>query len=68
MLNGTMKVCTDLETRKRIWEDTDVMYYPEGVEDPDYCVLHFTATKGKYWNFGERINDFSVEEAERLLK
>lgn len=68
MLNGTMKVCTDLETRKRIWEDTDVMYYPEGVEDPDYCVLHFTAIKGKYWNFEVRIDDFSVEEAERLLK
>ena len=68
MLKGTMKVCTDSETRKRIWEDTDVMYYPEGVEDPDYCVLHFTAIKGKYWNFGVRIDDFSVEEAQRLLK
>ena len=67
MLKGTMEVCTDLENRKRIWKDTDVMYYPAGVEDEDYCVLVFTAIEGKYWNYGERIDVFSVEEAEKCL-
>lgn len=67
MLKGTMEVCTDLENRKRIWRDTDVEYYPAGVEDEDYCVLRFTAVEGNYWNFGERIDSFSIEEAEQLL-
>ena len=67
MLKGVMEVCTDLENRERIWKDTDAMYYPEGVNDPDYCVLRFRATEGKYWNYGKRIDSFSVEEAERLL-
>lgn len=37
------------------------MYYKDGVIDPDYCVLKFTATKGKYYsNF--RSEDFEVNE------
>ena len=35
-----------------IWREGDTMYYPEGVTDPDSCVLTFTATSGRvYSNF-----------------
>ena len=35
------------------------MYYPKGVNDPDYCVLKFTAEKGRYYsNF--RSEDFLI--------
>jgi general stress protein 26 len=35
------------------------MYYPGGVTDPDYCVLKFTAVKGRYYaNF--KSEDFDV--------
>ena len=35
------------------------MYYPQGVTDPDYCVLKVTAEKGRYYsNF--KSEDFDV--------
>jgi len=49
-LIGTMAVLTDAETKEEIWRDSDDMYYPEGVADPDYCVLKFTAKKGRYYS------------------
>lgn len=43
MLRGTMEVLTDIGSKEMIWRDGDTEYYPEGVTDPDYCVLRFTA-------------------------
>jgi general stress protein 26 len=49
MLVGKMEVLTDRESKNMIWKKGDTMYYPEGVTDPDYCVLKFTAEKGRYY-------------------
>uniref|UniRef100_UPI000B26EAF8 pyridoxamine 5'-phosphate oxidase family protein n=1 Tax=Clostridium sp. NkU-1 TaxID=1095009 RepID=UPI000B26EAF8 len=43
MLKGTMEVLEDPESKEMIWQDGDTLYYPQGVTDPDYCVLKFTA-------------------------
>jgi general stress protein 26 len=50
MLVGTMEVLEDAESKKMIWRQGDTMYYPLGVTDPDYCVLRFTAQKGRYYS------------------
>ena len=50
MLKGTMEVLEDQEWKTRIWQDGDELYYPGGVEDPDYCVLKFTAETGRYYS------------------
>jgi general stress protein 26 len=56
-LVGTMEVLTDEKTKEMIWRDGDTQYYRGGVTDPDYCVLRFTARKGRYYsNF--RSEDF----------
>ena len=34
-------------TRRLIWREGDTEYYPLGVDDPDYCVLRFTACDGR---------------------
>ena len=47
-LTGTMEVLETAEAKERIWRDGDTMYYKYGVTDPDYCVLKFTAVKGRY--------------------
>ena len=47
MLVGTMEILQDIEIKKEIWQSGDTMYYPEGVGDPDYCVLKFTAHRGR---------------------
>ncbi|MCL2094969.1 pyridoxamine 5'-phosphate oxidase family protein [Candidatus Saccharibacteria bacterium] len=49
MLKGTMEVLRDAESRKKIWQVGDRMYYPKGVDDPDYSVLRFTAVSGRYY-------------------
>lgn len=49
-LLGTVEVLETPEVKERIWQDGDTMYYHEGVTDPDYCVLKFTAIKGRYYS------------------
>ncbi|MBO7599354.1 MAG: pyridoxamine 5'-phosphate oxidase family protein [Bacteroidales bacterium] len=49
MLVGTMEVLTDQKIKNDIWRKGDTLFYKQGVTDPDYCVLKFTATKGRYY-------------------
>lgn len=49
-LLGTVEVLETPEAKERIWQDGDTMYYHEGVTDRDYCVLRFTAIKGRYYS------------------
>ncbi len=58
-LVGTVEVLETAEAKERIWHFGDEMYYKKGVTDPDYCVLKFTATKGRYYsNF--KSEDFEI--------
>lgn len=58
-LVGKMEVLQDAASKEMIWRDGDDMYYPQGVTDTDYCVLKFTAQKGRYYhNF--KSEDFEV--------
>ena len=50
MLRGTMEVLTDAASKEMIWRDGDEQYYPGGVTDPNYCVLKFTATDGRFYS------------------
>ena len=49
-LTGTVEVITSAEDKVRIWRDGDEKYYAGGVTDPDYCVLKFTAVRGRYYS------------------
>lgn len=60
MLRGIMEVLTDSRYKEAIWQEGDTLYYPEGVTDPDYCVLKFTATDGRYYSSFKSEN-FTVE-------
>lgn len=58
-LIGTMEVMETAEEKERIWQEGDTMYYKNGVTDPDYCVLKFTAFKGRFYsNF--KSEDFDL--------
>ena len=50
MLRGTMEGLTYDASKEMIWQEGDTMYYPEGVTDPDYCVLKFTAISGRFYS------------------
>lgn len=58
-LTGFVEVLETPEAKERIWRTGDNIYYPEGVTDPDYCVLKFTVVQGRYYsNF--KSEDFEV--------
>lgn len=58
-LVGTVEVLETADAKERIWQEGDTMYYQEGVTDPDYCVLRFTAAKGRFYsNF--KSEDFNI--------
>lgn len=46
---GEMKVCTDQETKNKVWRFGDRLIYKKGVTDPDYCVLKFKGEKAEYY-------------------
>ena len=61
MLIGTMEVLQDTKIKEEIWQPGDTIYYKQGVTDPDYCVLKFTAQKGR------RYCDLKSESFEWLV-
>ncbi|GHT37258.1 pyridoxamine 5'-phosphate oxidase [Bacteroidia bacterium] len=49
MLKGVMEVLEDDNIKRELWQRGDKMFYPQGVTDPDYCILKFTAKEGRYY-------------------
>ena len=60
MLVGDMQVCQDHENKARLWREGSEIYYPLGVDDPDYSVLKFTARSGNYYHALQN-HSFAVE-------
>ena len=58
-LSGTVEVLETAQAKERIWREGDTLYYPQGVTDPDYCVLKFTAVKGRYYSNFHSV-DFTI--------
>ena len=61
MLIGTMEVLHDNEIKQELWSPGDIIYYRQGVTDPDYCVLKFTASKGRYY-CDLKTESFTIED------
>ena len=63
MLLGTMEVLQDNAIKEEIWCHGDTMFYKQGVTDPDYCVLKFTAIRGRHY-CDLKTESFQVAELE----
>ena len=61
LLTGNMQVLTDHEHKAMLWRDGFEIYYPDGIDAEDYCVLKFTAEKGNYYH-GLENTDFVLED------
>lgn len=59
LLTGTMEILSDKASRERVWRFGNEVYYPGGIDDPDYSVLRFTATGGNYYH-GLKNTNFAV--------
>lgn len=54
-LLGTIKILQDQKSKQRLWREGFEMYYPQGVTDPDYSVLHFSTKVARYYHGLEKI-------------
>mgnify|MGYP001614122952 CR=1 FL=1 len=45
MLVGDMEILHDIELKRMIWIKGEEKYNPLGVEDPEWCLLRFTAKR-----------------------
>ncbi|GHV38363.1 hypothetical protein AGMMS49546_08630 [Spirochaetia bacterium] len=55
-----MEILEDKKIKKMIWKDDITLYYKEGVNDPDFIIIRFTAESGRYYsNFSSE--DFEIE-------
>ena len=60
MLKGNMEIVSDMEIKKKYWQNLFKDAYPEkSYTDPDFCVLKFSTISGRFYsNF--TIEDFVV--------
>lgn len=49
-LIGMVEIHCDQKSKQRLWREGFEKYYPEGIDDPDYCVLRFKAVSGEYYH------------------
>jgi general stress protein 26 len=49
------------DNKKQHWKRSMKYIYKDGVTDPDYCILKFTATNGRYYSM-LRSQDLEIAE------
>ena len=50
-LYGNAVIHTEREYKELLWNPGDEKYYPNGIDDPDYCVIEFIAESGRYYRY-----------------
>lgn len=50
MIVGTIEILQDRKSKEMLWSDGCEIYYPLGIDDPDYTVLCFTAEWGNFYH------------------
>ena len=60
-LYGKAEVSRERAHKELLWNEGDEKYYPNGIDDEDYCVIVFTAESGRYYRFDGKA-DITAEE------
>ncbi len=50
-LYGCAEIRTERAYKELLWNPGDEKYYPQGIDDPDYCVIEFIADAGRFYRF-----------------
>jgi general stress protein 26 len=61
MLVGTIEILQDRASKEMLWSDGCEIYYPLGIDDPDYSVFLFTTEWGNYYRHLNNVT-FKVED------
>jgi len=62
VVSGAAEIVADAETKAAVWQDDWKQFFPQGKDDPEYCVLKVRATKALYRNMEKHGH-----EAQQLL-
>ena len=54
-LIGTVQVTQDHAILEEMWLDWFIQHFPGGIDDPNYCILDFTAEEATLWIDGEFV-------------
>ena len=49
-MQGTSHVVTDRARIKAMWKKMHEVWFPEGPEDPNVCLVHFVPTEAEFWD------------------
>ena len=49
MLGGDIEIVTDQALKRRLWQNGWEVYYPRGVDDPDYTILRLLPAFARGW-------------------
>ena len=60
-LYGRAVVHFDRAYKELLWNEGDEKYYPNGVDDEDYCILEIIAKSGRYYRYDGK-GDLTNEE------
>ncbi len=59
LLFGRIEIKQDKPSKERLWRNGFEVYYPLGIDEPDYTVLKFTAERGNYY-YQLKITSFDL--------
>ena len=60
-LYGKANISFDRKYKELLWNEGDEKYYPNGIDDEDYCVIEFIANSGRYYRFDGKA-DLTAED------
>jgi len=64
-LTGKVTVHFDKEYKMMCWKEGDEQYYPQGVEDEDYCIIEFRVESGRFYRY-DGIGNVTKAEMEEF--
>lgn len=68
-LSGTARVTHDRELIHRLWKESWKLWFPNGKDSPEICLIEFDATEGEYWDDGgTRGIKFALQAARAFVK
>lgn len=67
ILFGQGQLVDDQKMKQDLWLDTFLMYYPSGVQDPQYGIIQFTPLQYKFYKFIQDGQEPSYQKFEGSL-
>lgn len=49
MLKGEIEIIEDMDIKREFWLESSKIYYPKGLEDPDYTILRFNPENARFF-------------------